>query len=72
MRRLAAERYVSSYYLALAYAGLGSCDDAFRALEQAWLDRDPALAFVCVEPRFESLRTDDRYAALLNRMKMME
>jgi TolB-like protein/Flp pilus assembly protein TadD len=72
MRRLAAERYVSAYYLALAYAGLGSRDDAFRALEQAWLDRDPALAFVCVEPRFEPLRTDDRYAALLNRMKKEE
>ncbi len=70
MRRLAMERFVSSYYLALAHTGLGNRDEAFAALEQAWLDRDPGLAFVRVEPRFEPLRTDDRYVALLDRMEM--
>ena len=70
MRRLEVERYVSAYYLALAHTGLGNQDEAFAALEQAWLDRDPALAFVSVEPRFEPLRSDIRYAALLGRLNL--
>ncbi len=70
VRRLEAERYVSPYYLALAHVGLGSLDEAFAALDQAWLDRDPGLAFVHVEPRFEPLRSDSRYDPLLDRLKI--
>ena len=69
-RRLAAERYVSPYYLALAYVGLESLDAAFAALDQAWLDRDPALALIAVEPRFEAIRSDRRYTELLGRLKI--
>ena len=53
-----------------AHAGLGNADEAFAALEQAWLDRDPALAGVHVEPRFEPLRADARYRELLERLKL--
>jgi tetratricopeptide (TPR) repeat protein len=70
IRRLESERYVSPYYLALAYVGLDSLDAAFAALDQAWLDRDPALAFVHVEPRFEPIRSDRRYHELLDRLKI--
>jgi TolB-like protein len=69
-RALEAERYVSAYHLAIAYAGLENLDDAFAALETAWLDRDPALAFVHVEPRFEPLRSDVRYGEFLTRLRM--
>jgi TolB-like protein/cytochrome c-type biogenesis protein CcmH/NrfG len=63
-------RYVSSYHLALAHAGLGDLDEAFSCLDRAWLDRDPALPGIVVEPRFDALRADARYqelAARLNR-----
>ena len=69
-RGLAAERYVSRYHLAIAYAGLDDLDAAFAALDEAWLDRDPGLAFVQVEPRFEPLRGDRRYRALLARVNL--
>jgi hypothetical protein len=69
-RSLEAERYVSPYHLALAYTGLDSIDAAFAALDQAWLDRDPALAALNVEPRFEPLRADRRYGELLGRMHL--
>ena len=69
-RGLEAERYVSQYHLALAYVGLASIDAAFASLDQAWLDRDPALAAVHVEPRFEPLRSDRRYGELLKRLHL--
>ena len=58
-------RYVSPFHLAIAYAGLEDHDCAFAALEQAWRERDPALATVTVEPRLDSLRADRRYREVL-------
>jgi TolB-like protein len=69
-RSLESERYVSQYHLALAYVGLDSIDAAFAALDQAWLDRDPALAAVHVEPRFDPLRADGRYEMLIGRLNI--
>jgi TolB-like protein/Tfp pilus assembly protein PilF len=65
---LAPGRYVSGYHLGLAYAGLANHDAAFEALDRAWLDRDPALAGIAVEPRFSPVRTDARYERLLDRI----
>jgi TolB-like protein/Flp pilus assembly protein TadD len=63
-------RYVPHFHLALAHTGLGDFDDAFAALDRAWLDRDPAIATLDAEPRFEPLRADPRYAPLLDRIKI--
>jgi Flp pilus assembly protein TadD len=70
MRALADERYVSPYHLAMVHVGLASNDAAFDLLAEAWLDRDPALAGVRVEPRFEPLRGDRRYHELLGQLKL--
>ena len=64
--RLGATRYLSRYHLALAYVGVGDPDSAFAALEQAVVDSDPALIYLAVEPRFEPIRSDPRYARLLD------
>ena len=69
-RSLEATRYVPPYHLALAHTGLGAIDTAFALLDQAWLDRDPALASVNVDPRFEPLRDDPRYGELLERLNI--
>ena len=53
--------YRQHYALAVAYVGLGRMDDAFDALDIACLDRDPLLAHIAVEPRFEPLRGDPRF-----------
>ena len=58
------------FHLALAYTGLGALDEAFAALDQAWLDRDPALATLDAEPRFEPLRGDARYRVLIDRIRI--
>jgi TolB-like protein/tetratricopeptide (TPR) repeat protein len=69
-RSLERIRYVPPFHLALAYTGLADFDEAFAALDQAWLDRDPALATLDAEPRFEPLRTDPRYRVLVERIRI--
>jgi TolB-like protein/Flp pilus assembly protein TadD len=48
---------------------LGERDAAFRLLERAEAERQPALAFVGL-PGFETLRVDPRFKALLTRMRL--
>jgi hypothetical protein len=59
---------VPGYHLALALAGLDDRDAAMAALDEAWLDRDPSLGNLGVEPRFAPLRGDTRCARLVSRL----
>ncbi len=70
VQALSATRYVSGYHLALPLTALGERDRAFAALDDAWVDRDPALPHLAVEPRFDPLRDDPRFDALLARLQM--
>jgi tetratricopeptide (TPR) repeat protein len=65
---LASRCYVSGYHLALAHVGLGNRNAAFELLERACADRDPSVVNVAVEPRFEPLHRDSRYASLLTNL----
>ena len=67
-RMLQQAGYRQHYALAVAYIGLGRIDEAFEALDVACLDRDPLLSHIAVEPRFDHLRGDPRFVALLTRM----
>lgn len=64
--------YVSGYHFALAQTGLGNRDAAFSLLEKACADREPAVVNVNVEPRFDPLRRDPRYGALLQQLRLRE
>jgi adenylate cyclase len=59
---------IPSDYLAVVYASLGEMDEAFAALERAVEERCWTLAFLNVDPSFESLRADPRFEDILNRM----
>jgi hypothetical protein len=67
---MAGATYVSPYYSALAHVGVGDVDAAFAALDRGYRDRDPNLAHVAIEPRFELLRTDARYERLLEALNL--
>jgi serine/threonine-protein kinase len=54
--------------LAIIHAGLGEADQAFAALEKAYAGREWRLARMKVEPMFDPVRTDPRFAGLLRRM----
>jgi TolB-like protein/Tfp pilus assembly protein PilF len=61
-------RYVSPHCLANIYLGLGEKDEAFNWLDKAFQDRAPWLVFLKVDPRFDNLRSEPRYAELLTRL----
>ena len=68
LSREARERYVSPASIALIHSALGEKDQAFQWLEQAYKDRSWWLVFLKVDPRFDSLRSDRRFEALLRRV----
>ena len=68
----ARSHYVPGYHLALAHIGLGNRDAAFGLLEKACSDREPSIVNLRVEPRFEPLRRDPRYGALLQKLRLPE
>jgi TolB-like protein/DNA-binding winged helix-turn-helix (wHTH) protein len=63
----ARERYVPPYMFAVIHAGLGEADQAFDWLERAFAVRDVHLAFLPVDVRWDDLRNDPRFAALIER-----
>lgn len=68
LKELAQGRYVSSYYFAMIYLGLGETDQAFACLEWAVEERSGFMAFIKVEPMLDPLRPDPRFADLERRI----
>ena len=67
--QLRKRRYVSAYFVAVIYAGLGETGQAWTWLERAYEERSSWLTDqVKVDPRLDSLRSDPRYQNLLRRM----
>jgi TolB-like protein/Flp pilus assembly protein TadD len=68
LRELSKLRYVMAYWVALIHAGLKDRDETFRWLAKAYEERSAHLAYVKVDPRFDSLHSETRFSALLRRM----
>ena len=64
------KEYVSPTGLALLYTGLGDKEAAFQWLERAYAAHDSQLQYIKVDPRYDSLRSDRRFADLLRRMRL--
>jgi len=62
------ERYISSYFIALIYLGLGQIDKAFEWLEKAFEERDFGLTNITSFPEFDKLHSDRRLTALLKKI----
>lgn len=58
----------SPLQLAIAYAGSKENDLAFQALEKAYDERRPNLLYLNLDPDYDPLRSDPRFAALLRRI----
>jgi DNA-binding SARP family transcriptional activator/TolB-like protein len=67
LQEISKQRYVSPYYLAVVALGLGENGQAIDYLTQAADDRSDLMVLLGVEPRFDALRADPRFAALLRR-----
>lgn len=64
--------YVSPYYIAIVYAGLGDNDTAISWLEKSLADRSNGLVFLRVEPQLDSLRAHPRFVALQKKLAFPE
>ena len=62
------QTYVSSYDVALIYAGLAEKDQLFTRLDKAYEERSLGLLNVKLEPELDSFRSDPRFQGLLHRM----
>jgi TolB-like protein/DNA-binding winged helix-turn-helix (wHTH) protein/Tfp pilus assembly protein PilF len=65
------EAYVRPYGLAIIYAHLGANAKAFENLENALAERDPQMTELAIEPQFDPLRSDARFADLECRIGLL-
>ena len=68
LKQLAASQYVSALDLAYVYIGLGDADQAFSSIEKAYEERAGLLVYLKVEPMFDPIRSDARFANLLRKV----
>jgi TolB-like protein/DNA-binding winged helix-turn-helix (wHTH) protein/lipopolysaccharide biosynthesis regulator YciM len=61
-------QYVSPYYFAVVYVGLGKREEAINWLEKAFADRSNGLVFLKVEPELDDLRSNPRFVALQRKL----
>ena len=68
VKEMARHRYVSGFFFAEAYAGLGQSDQAIIWLERAYEDHDQWMVFANSYPGLDRLRSEPRFKALMRRM----
>lgn len=66
--KLSAEKYVPPYHTALIYNGLGENEKAIDYLEKGFAEKDVRIVFLKVEPKWNNLRNEPRFAELMRRM----
>jgi len=67
LKEASRDHYVSPYQTGLIYASLGQPDEALDWLERAYQDRYWMIAFLKVDPRWDSLRSHPRFIDILRR-----
>jgi serine/threonine protein kinase/Flp pilus assembly protein TadD len=68
LKQASRQEYVPADSIALVYAGLGEKDQAFTWLEKAYEEHAFKMAWLKVDPQWDSLRSDPRFADLLRRV----
>jgi serine/threonine-protein kinase len=68
LRSRASSHYISPLDIATVYLGLGDTEAAFDWLERARETGASALVYLAVDPRYDPLRRDPRFVALLERI----
>jgi DNA-binding winged helix-turn-helix (wHTH) protein/TolB-like protein/regulator of sirC expression with transglutaminase-like and TPR domain len=70
--KLASERFVPPFHIALIYNGLGEQDEALAWLERGFEQRDTRMTFLKIDPKLNNLRREPRFIDLMQRMKFDE
>ena len=61
-------QYVSPFYIALAYEGLGEQAQSIAWLRKAFEDRSNPVIFLKVDPQFDSLRLNPQFLAVVSKL----
>ncbi len=61
-------QYVPPYLIAIIYTGLGEKDSAFEWLEKTYQERSYYVIWLKADPLYDPLRSDPRFASLLERI----
>jgi hypothetical protein len=70
LKAMSTEQHVCAYEMASAYAELHESDEAFKYLEHSYQERSPCLPGLRADPRFDNVRRDARYTAMLHRLQL--
>lgn len=62
---------IQPHHFALIYAGLGMKEEALVWLEQAYQQHSQMMVSLKVDPRFDSMRPDPRFQALMRRIGLL-
>jgi serine/threonine-protein kinase len=68
LKEVADSRYVSTFDIGLIYFSLGMTNEGFESWEKACRDRSFELLSINVDPRFEPLRKDSRFQAIIQQI----
>lgn len=71
LESLSDHRFVSPFESALVYLGLGDIDRAFSWLEKAFKIRAYELVSLRTDPRYDPLRADPRFLALIEKVGLL-
>lgn len=63
--------YVPAFSMAIIYVGLGEQSSGLDMLDKSYSDRSSYLVYARTDPFLDSLRTDPRFKALLDRMHLL-
>ena len=72
LENLSKEKYVQAYLIASIYGALGDKQQAFTWLEKAGKQRASNMLIIRVDPAFDKIRSDPRYAELLQSFNLAE
>jgi tetratricopeptide (TPR) repeat protein len=70
LEKTSQQKYVTAYSIAGIWAGLGDRAQALLWLEKAYQERSARLAFINVDPAFDTFRSDTQFQELLRRAKL--
>jgi tetratricopeptide (TPR) repeat protein len=68
LKELSSRRYVSAYDIATIHVGLGDTTRAMQWLERALQERSDGLVYLRVDPRWDGMRSNPRFAQLVRRV----
>jgi serine/threonine-protein kinase len=68
--RVSADEFIPSFSMALVHLGLGNRDEALSLLEKAPDELFYSALYIGVDPRFDDLRGEPRFKAVLGRMNL--